>query len=72
MKDLKQSQIDLAWELMGGKEKGYISIAEYYELTKECLPKCFSSDLMIELFREVDSNKDGKLSYKDFNDCLKF
>ena len=69
---MKQSQIDQAWELMGGKNKGFITIAEYHNLVKQCLPKCFDADLALELFREVDSDKDGKLSYKDFNDCIKF
>ena len=58
--------------MMGGKEKGYISITEFYNLTGECLPKCFDRALLLEMFREVDSDKDGKLTYKDFNDCMKF
>ena len=57
---------------MGGKEKGYITVSEYYQLVKECMPSCFSAELAVELFREVDSDKDGKMSYKDFNDCIKF
>ena len=57
---------------MGGKEKGYITVGEYHSLVKQCMPKCFNSELLVELFREVDSDRDGKMSYKDFNDCMKF
>ena len=67
-----QAQIEQAWELMGGKEKGFITVGEYHALVKECLPACFDPSLMVELFREVDSNKDGRLSFKDFSDCLQF
>ena len=36
------------------------------------MPSCFDADLALEMFREVDADKDGKLSYKDFNDCMRF
>ena len=36
------------------------------------MPKVFDADLALEMFREVDSDKDGKLSYKDFCECMKF
>ena len=70
--NMNQQQIDTAWETLGGKEKGFISIADFDEKFKASMPRLFSSDLAIEMFREVDSDKDGKLSYKDFNDCMRF
>ena len=36
------------------------------------MPKCFDRDIALELFRELDGDKDGRLSFKDFNDSLKF
>ena len=45
------------------------------ELTKlfdKAMPRCFDRDLAFEMFREIDSDKDGRLSYKDFYECMKF
>ena len=61
-----------AWKAMGGAQKGYINMQEFYENFDRAMPRCFDRDLALELFRELDSDRDGKLSYKDFNDCLKF
>jgi Ca2+-binding EF-hand superfamily protein len=36
------------------------------------MPRVFDRDLALELFSELDSDKDGKLSYKDFHDTLLF
>ena len=36
------------------------------------MPACFDRDIALELFRELDGDKDGRLSFKDFNDSLKF
>ncbi len=36
------------------------------------MPKCFNRDLALEMFKEVDADKDGKLTYKDFNDSMRF
>ena len=58
--------------MMGGAQKGFITMQEFYEKFDQAMPKCFDRDLALELFRELDSDRDGKLSYKDFNDCLKF
>ena len=57
---------------MGGKSQGFISAGDFFNLTTECLPSCFDKGVLLEMFREVDSDKDGRLTYKDFNDCLKF
>ena len=57
---------------MLGGEKGFITIVDFHQQFQECMPKMFDVDLALELFREVDGDKDGKLSYKDFNDCIKF
>ena len=37
-----------------------------------CMPKCFDRDLAFEMFREIDSDRDNRLSYKDFYECMKF
>ena len=57
---------------MGGQPKGYITMQDFHDVFDSAMPKCFDRDLALELFRELDSDRDGKMSYKDFNDSLKF
>jgi Ca2+-binding EF-hand superfamily protein len=57
---------------MGGQQQGFIDISDFHRHFKSSMPGCFDADLALEMFREVDSDKDGKLSYKDFNDCMRF
>ena len=61
-----------AWKAMGGAQKGYITMQDFYENFDRSMPKCFDRDLALELFRELDGDNDGNLSYKDFYDSLKF
>jgi Ca2+-binding EF-hand superfamily protein len=61
-----------AWTLLGGKAKGFLSLKEYYEMYDAYMPKGFDRDLALELFSELDSDKDGKLTYKDFHDTMLF
>ena len=39
---------------------------------ESAMPRCFDRDIALELFRELDGDKDGRMSFKDFNDSLKF
>ena len=57
---------------MGGQPKGYITMQDFFDNFDKAMPKCFDRDLALELFRELDSDRDGKLTYKDFSDSLKF
>ena len=45
---------------------------DFFDNFDKAMPKCFDRDLALELFRELDSDRDGKLTYKDFSDSLKF
>ena len=60
------------WALLGGKDKGFLTMKDYYEMFDRYMPKGFDRDLALELFSELDSDKDGKLTYKDFHDTLLF
>lgn len=64
--------VDEQWKLMGGDTKGYLSLQDFHELFDKSMPKQFDRDIAMEMFRELDSDKDGRMSYKDFNDCVKF
>ena len=60
------------WRLIGGKDKGFLTLKDYYDVFVQVMPKGFSRDLALELFGELDSDKDGKLTYKDFHDSILF
>lgn len=57
---------------MGGKEKGFITIKDYYEQFDLYMPRLADRDVALELFQELDSDKDGKLTYKDFYEAILF
>ena len=61
-----------AWTDLGGAAKGFVSESDFLVAFDESMPGCFDRDIALELFRELDSDKDGKMSFKDFNDSLKF
>ena len=61
-----------SWQAFGGQQKGYISEADFLATFDNSMPRCFDRDIALELFRELDSDRDGKMSFKDFNDSLKF
>lgn len=65
-------QVQEAWQALGGPSKGYISEVDFMQTYDSAMPKCFDRDIALELFRELDGDKDGRLSFKDFNDSLKF
>lgn len=58
--------------MVGGNSKGYLTIEDFHRLFDQSMPKQFDRDIAMEMFRELDSDKDGRMSYKDFNDCVKF
>ena len=61
-----------SWQALGGPSKGYISEEDFMQAYESAMPRCFDRDIALELFRELDGDKDGRLSFKDFNDSLKF
>ncbi|CDW84846.1 ef-hand calcium-binding domain-containing protein 11 [Stylonychia lemnae] len=64
--------IEEAWIMIGGKEKGFITIKGYFEQFDRFMPKLADRDVAIELFQEIDSDRDGKLTYKDFYEAMLF
>ena len=45
---------------------------DFYLMFDKIMPKGFDRDLALEFFSELDSDKDGKLTYKDFHDTMLF
>jgi Ca2+-binding EF-hand superfamily protein len=61
------------WTLIGGKEKGFITAKEFYEAYAKYMPSGMDRDMALEVFcSEIDSDKDGKIMYKDFYDTMLF
>jgi Ca2+-binding EF-hand superfamily protein len=60
------------WQKLGGDKKGFLTLQELHSVFDAQMPKCFDRDIAFELFRELDSDRDGRLSYKDFYECVKF
>lgn len=60
------------WQKIGGDKKGYLSLDELLLLFDRNMPKQFDRDLAFEMFREIDSDRDGRLTFKDFYECIKF
>lgn len=67
-----QPSVEQLWQKIGGDKKGFITIQELHSAFDSQMPKCFDRDVAFELFRELDSDRDGRLSYKDFYECIKF
>ena len=65
-------QVQEAWQALGGHSKGYVSEQDFIAAYDGNMPRCFDRDIALELFRELDGDKDGRLSFKDFHDSLKF
>lgn len=58
---------------MGGQEKGFITIEDFYKVFDASMPRCFNRDIALELFKELNSDKaQGRMTFKDFNDAIKF
>ena len=67
-----QDPVEEAWTLMGGKQKGYITLKDYHEQFDKVMPKVMDRNVALELFPELDADKDGKLTYKDFHEAMLF
>ena len=54
-----------------GDQKGFISIEDFKTAVRQLLPDSKYENLE-GIFMQIDSNKDGKVTFKDFIDLLKF
>jgi len=49
-----------------------VTLNELAQIFDNSMPKAFDRDVAFEMMRELDGDKDGKLTYKDFYECMKF
>lgn len=61
-----------AWTKMGGKQKGFVTIAEFQKIYDDVMPRLADRNVALEIFMELDADKDGKMTYKDFKEALMF
>jgi|LakMenE18May11ns_1017448.scaffolds.fasta_scaffold7402700_1 hypothetical protein len=58
---------------MGGEDKGFITIEDFFKVFDSNMPKCFDRYIALELYKELNSDKlQGRMTFKDFNDAIKF
>jgi Ca2+-binding EF-hand superfamily protein len=72
LENIEKPTIESLWKKIGGDKKGYVTIEEMLIVFDKNMPKCFDRDIAFEIVREIDSDKDGRLTYKDFYECIKF
>jgi hypothetical protein len=58
---------------MGGVDKGYITQEDFFRIFDQAMPRCFDRDVALELFKELNADKQhNRMTFKDFNDAIKF
>ena len=62
--------VGCCFETLDTSNNKYISLDDFRKC--ESLLACSSEGDMLDCFYEIDSNKDGKVTYKDFNEMMKF
>jgi Ca2+-binding EF-hand superfamily protein len=67
---LEKPSVEQQWKSLGGDKKGYLTTAELVQMFDKNMPRYFDRDIAFEMFREV--GKDGRLTFKEFFECLKF
>ena len=72
LEQLQTPTVESLWQKIGGDKKGFITTDELHQMFDKCMPRCFDRNIAFELFREIDADRDGRLTYKDFAECIKF
>ena len=72
LSSIQEPTVEALWQKIGGDKKGFVSLNEMINLFDKNMPHCFDRDLAFEMFRELDSDRDGRLTYKDFYEAIKF
>jgi Ca2+-binding EF-hand superfamily protein len=55
-----------------GSGKQHLTIKEFYEMYDKVMPKLCDREVALEVFQELDADRDGKLTFKDFHDAMLF
>ncbi|TNV72146.1 hypothetical protein FGO68_gene3311 [Halteria grandinella] len=68
-----QSSVDEVWkQLNRGKTCQTMNIKEFSEVYDRVMPQIFDREVALEVFQELDADKDGKITFKDFKDAMQF
>ncbi len=70
LEQLDKPTVEQQWKSLGGDKRGYITTEELVQMYDKNMPRCFDRDIAYEMFREI--GKEGRLTYKDFYECIKF
>ena len=55
-----------------GQKQAYLNIRDFHVIYDKVMPKICDREVALEVFQELDADKDGRLTYKDFHDALMF
>jgi len=68
----QQDPVAESWELLGGKDRGFVTIRDFHAAFDRVMPRLVDRNVALEAFQELDADKDGKMTLKDFKDALLF
>ena len=63
--------LETLWKDMTGDKK-VLNIREFHDLYDRVMPSICDREVALEVFQELDADKDGKLVFKDFHDAMLF
>ncbi len=49
-----------------------MSIRDFHQLYDKIMPRLCDREVALEVFQELDADKDGKITFKDFKDAMIF
>lgn len=67
----ERALVGACFDAMDVSSNKYISIDDYRKCIQQVM-HCSDEGNMLDCFYEIDSNKDGKVTYKDFNEMMKY
>jgi Ca2+-binding EF-hand superfamily protein len=67
----ERALVGACFDAMDMSSNKYISIDDFNKCAYQVM-HCSDGGAMLDNFYEIDSNKDGKVTYKDFNEMMKY
>jgi Ca2+-binding EF-hand superfamily protein len=62
--------LEADWALLS--DKGTLSIKDFQGLFDQAMPRLVDREVALEVFQQLDADRDGKLTFKDFRDAMLF
>jgi len=62
--------LEADWALIS--DKGTLSIKDFQALFDQSMPRLVDREVALEVFQQLDADREGKLTFKDFRDAMLF